>query len=277
MLKTIHIRIITLLLSFCAANPALAQQYMIYSEQCAAGNGEAQRQFRQAQDHRFGRGVSLNIEFAKSRYNEALLNGSARALVDLGTMAEDMLGLYPNNQEYKQEALKYYTEAAAQGCPEGTYKLYLWDSLESLQNPELSHDFPHPGLLQAAEGGAMAAMHDLGNQYLRHGNTEQGEKWLKQALELGWGDAALPYSRLLFERNQIREGMEALLSGARLGSIQCLKRLAWIYSRGRYKQVHDPAHAECLLKVADGIKASAPPDPIRHLDQICPPRQIMIY
>lgn len=254
--------------------PAQAEQYIVFSEQCRAGTSEAQNMFKQAQNHRFGRGVTLNIEFAVSRYTEAIIYGSSRALYDLGTLSEERIRWNPNDPTYKEKALNYFEQAAEEGCPEGLYKLYLWSEFDG---ENLSQEFPHPMLLKAAEEGAMIAMYDLGNQYLRNDQPEEGERWLKQAAELGFGDAAVPYSRILMDQGKTREGMEVLFAGAKAGSIEALRRLAWIYSRGRYKQMHDPAYAECLLNVAGKMLPEAPPDPVPHLDELCKPPRIMIY
>ena len=269
-----NILILSLLTLTLLPARAGAEQYVVFSEQCKAGSQEAQSMFRQAQNHRFGRGVSLNIEFAVSRYAEAIIHGSSRALYDLGTLSEERIRWNPNDPTYKEKALNYFQQAADEGCPEGLYKLYLWNEFDEAN---ISHDFPHPMLLKAAEDGAMIAMYDLGNQYLRNNQPEEGERWLKKAAELGFGDAAVPYSRILIERGQIREGMEVLFAGAKTGSTEALKRLAWIYSRGRHKQMHDPAYAECLLGVADKMLPEAPPEPVPNLDEICKPPRIMIY
>lgn len=254
--------------------PAWSGQYLMFSEQCKQGDHEAQNLFKQAQDYRFGRGVTMNMKFAVFRYAEAIIHGSSRALYDMGTISEEKLRWSPNSEGIKEEALSYFRQAADGGCPEGLYKLYLWDEY----NKEgLSQEFPSPLLLEAAEKGALIAMCDLGNQYLQHNQRDEGEKWFKKALDLGYGDAAIPYYRLLLERGNTREALNALFSGAKAGSLQALKRLAWIFSRGRYKQMQDFAYTDCLLGVANKILPEAPPEPIPDLDKLCPPPRIMGY
>lgn len=242
-------------------------QYIVFSEQCKKGNGEAQRFFKQAQNYRFGRGVTLNIDFAKSRYSEALMNGSTRALYDLGTLKESELRWDQNNQKLKEEAINHFRQAANAGCPEGIYKLYLWDDHQK----NINLDFPNSRLVEAAEGGAMVAMAELGSQYIRKNQIDEGVKWLKKAIDLGYGAAATGYSRIMFEQGRISEAMDALFSGARAGSLISLQRLAWIYSRGLHSQVHDPVYAECLNGVATKIISHNPPEPIPNLDQLCSP------
>ncbi len=251
-----------------------AQQYMIYSEQCAAGNAKAQEDFKQAQNYRFGIDTSLNFDSAKLKYDEAAANGSVRAYVDLGTMSEELYAAHPDHESYKQEALNYYQKAAGQGCPEALYRLYLWEKQEQSYTKENAlSDI----LLNAANGGAPSAMYELGKYYLGCGNTDPAMSWLKRALNSDCGDAALPYSRHLFKMGSNKEALRALFQGAEAGSLPCLERLAWIYSRGRYNQVHDPAYAECLAEMAKGINRKAPPFPLSDLNKICPPPRLMSY
>ena len=272
-LKTLIATFALLFAATLSPGPAWSGQYLMFSEQCKQGDHEAKNLFKQAQDYRFGRGVTLNMEFAISRYAEAIIHGSSR-LYDMGTISEEKLRWDPNNEGIKEEALSYFRQAADGGCPEGLYKLYLWDEYGK---EGLSREFPPPLLLEAAEKGALIAMYDLGNQYLQHNQREEGEKWLKKALEIGYGDAAIPYSRILLDRGNTRGAMGALFSGAKAGSSQALKRLAWIFSRGTYKQMNDPVYADCLLGVANKILPEAPPEPVTELDKLCPPPRIMEY
>lgn len=246
-----------------------AKQYLIFSEQCSTGNSEAQKFFEEAQGYHFGRGASLNLELAKSKYSEAVANGSTRALYALATLKEERLQWAPNKQVLEEEILISYQEASEKGCPEATYRLYLWKGY----NGNVSQDFPNPRLLEAAEGGAMIAMADLGIQYIQQNQVDEGLNWLKKAIDLGYGDASVAYSRSMFKQGRINEAMDALFSGAKSGSLPALKRLAWIYSRGLNRQVHDPDYSECLLRIMHKIMPESPPEPIPDLDQICPPNR----
>ncbi len=293
---------------FMLIMPSLAgaEQYLIFSEQCKAGDEEAQKLFKQAQDKRFGRGMIVNLEEAIKLYNQAAEKGSIRALYDLGTLYEQrpVEGVDANGQE--KAVLEYYTQASAAGCPEGTYKLHLWaehqaENLKqnatgqnatvpssSVPNPPApnisgpnisgqSPSNPDKFLVEAANGGALVAMFELGRQLVRLGNLQEGTAWLQRALGLGYGDAADTLSRMQLEQKNMREGIRLLRQGASLGSIACLHRLSWIYSRGQYNQMRDPEYAKCFTEILKTINHEAPPELVPDFDELCPPRRVFTY
>ena len=293
---------------FMLIMPSLAgaEQYLIFSEQCKAGDEEAQKLFKQAQDKRFGRGMIVNLEEAIKLYNQAAEKGSIRALYDLGTLYEQrpVEGVDANGQE--KAVLEYYTQASAAGCPEGTYKLHLWaehqaENLKqnatgqnatvpssSVPNPPApnisgpnisgqSPSNPDKFLVEAANGGALVAMFELGRQLVRLGNLQEGTAWLQRALDLGYGDAADTLSRMQLEQKNMREGIRLLRQGASLGSIACLHRLSWIYSRGQYNQMRDPEYAKCFTEILKTINHEAPPELVPDFDELCPPRRVFTY
>ena len=308
---------------FMLIMPSLAgaEQYLIFSEQCKAGDEEAQKLFKQAQDKRFGRGMIVNLEEAIKLYNQAAEKGSIRALYDLGTLYEQrpVEGVDANGQE--KAVLEYYTQASAAGCPEGTYKLHLWaehqaenlkqnatgqnamgqnatgqnamgqnatvpsSSVPSSPAPNISGpnisgqspSNPDKFLVEAANGGALVAMFELGRQLVRLGNLQEGTAWLQRALDLGYGDAADTLSRMQLEQKNMREGIRLLRQGASLGSIACLHRLSWIYSRGQYNQMRDPEYAKCFTEILKTINHEAPPELVPDFDELCPPRRVFTY
>ena len=299
---------------FMLSMPCLvsAEQYLVFSEQCPAGDEEAQKLFKQAQDKRFGRGMIVDLEEALKLYNQAAKKGSVRALYDLGTLYElrPAEGLDAEGQE--KVILDYYAQAATAGCPEGTYKLYLWAEHQSenlkqnviaqnstaqsstaqsstAQNSTGQNFYgqnstagqtpskPDELLFEAASGGALVAMFELGRKLVRLGELEKGTIWLQRALSLGYGDAADALSRMQFEQKNMREGISLLRQGARLGSIACLHRLAWIYSRGQFNQMRDPEYATCFTKIIQSINHEAPPELLPDFDELCPPRRVFTY
>ncbi len=328
---------------FMLIMPSLAgaEQYLIFSEQCKAGDEEAQKLFKQAQDKRFGRGMIVNLEEAIKLYNQAAEKGSIRALYDLGTLYEQrpVEGVDANGQE--KAVLEYYTQASAAGCPEGTYKLHLWAEHQAenlkqnatgenatgqnatgqnatgqnatgqnatgqnamgqnamgqnatvpsssvpnspapnISGPNISGQSPsNPDkfLVEAANGGALVAMFELGRQLVRLGNLQEGTAWLQRALDLGYGDAADTLSRMQLEQKNMREGIRLLRQGASLGSIACLHRLSWIYSRGQYNQMRDPEYAKCFTEILKTINHEAPPELVPDFDELCPPRRVFTY
>ena len=303
MIKLINFVILAL---FMLIMPGLAgaEQYLIFSEQCEAGNEEAQKLFKQAQDKRFGRGMTVNLEEAVKLYNQAAEKGSIRALYDLGTLYEQrpVEGLDAKGQE--KAVLEYYTQASAAGCPEGTYKLHLWADHQDRQAENLKQNStsqnstsqnstsqnstdpnisgqslsnPDKFLVEAANGGALVAMFELGRQLVRLGNLQEGSAWLQRALDLGYGDAADTLSRMQLEQKNMREGIRLLRQGASLGSIACLHRLSWIYSRGQYKQMRDPEYAKCFTEILKTINHEAPPELLPDFDERCPPRRVFTY
>ena len=329
-----------------------AEQYIIFSQQCAAGNEEAVKLFKEAQDKRFGRGMTVDLEEGIKLYNQAAEKGSIRALYDLGTLYEQRPIKDLNAQEQEKVILDYYTRAAAAGCPEGTYKLHLWaerqatgkatdqatgqaanhaanqadnsgqgsstslGALANFQDKQLpgnqggnqgnqatdqatgqatgqaanqaanqagNHGGNHGGnqagnlLVEAANKGALVAMFELGREFIRKGETKEGAAWMLRALDLGYGDAAEPLSRMAFEQKNMREGVALLRQGASLGSIACLRRLAWIYSRGQYNQMRDPEYAQCFTKIIESINPDAPPEVVPDFDELCPARRVFTY
>lgn len=275
---------------------AEAEQYLIFSEQCPAGDEEAQKLFKQAQDKRFGRGMVADLEEAFKLYNQAAEKGSVRALYDLGTLYEQRPGKSLNAEDQEKVILEYYIQAAAAGCPEAKYKLYSWGEYQaenskqniftqnaSRQNATTQKIYEqlHLGfdkfLLEAANEGALVAMFELGRKFIQQGEREKAAAWLQRALDLGYGSAAEPLSRMQFEQKNMREGIGLLRQGARLGSIACLHRLAWIYSRGQYNQMRDPEYAQCFTKIITSINPDAPPELVPDLDELCPPRRVFTY
>ncbi len=269
-----------------------AEQYSVFSEACPAGDEEAQKLFKEAQDNRFGRGVTVNLERAVTLYNEAAEKGSIRALFDLGTLYEQRPSKNLDAEDQEKIILDFYTRAANAGCPEAMHKLYLWVAHHPnhspkqnlpLQNASLEgskeswKESSNKLLQQAANAGSMEAMYELGREYLNNGNVEKGTAWLQRALDLGYGDAAEPLSRLWFEQKEMRKAIGALREGARLGSIRSLHRLSWIYSRGQYNQMRDAEYAKCFSAIIDSINPDAPPELISNLDELCPPRRVFKY
>lgn len=253
---------------------AIAQQYPVLSEQCASGDKEAQKLFEEAQEYRFGRDKAVNIFKAQELYLQAAKRGSIRALFDLGTLHEHTTMPEMDEEKQKHQALEYYTLAANAGCPEASYKIY-----EIQSQYALAHNQPIPSQLleEAADKGAMIAMFELAEIRANENNTAEAKKLYNQALELGFGDAAVPLSRILFAEHDMPAAIAALRKGAKAGSIACLSRLSWIYSRGQHNQVQDAEYAACFSEVATGIDQDAPPLPIDDLDVRCPPKRASIY
>ena len=270
---------------------AEAEQYLVFSEQCPAGDEEAQKLFKQAQDKRFGRGMVADLEEALKLYNQAAEKGSVRALYDLGTLYEQRPGKGLDAEGQEKVILEYYTQAAAAGCPEAKYKLYSWGEYQAenskksifTQNATAQNISGqlHLGfdkfLLEAANEGALVAMFELGRKFIQQGEQEKAAAWLQRALDLGYGSAAEPLSRMQFDQKNMREGIGLLRQGAKLGSIACLHRLAWIYSRGQYNQMRDPEYAQCFTKIITGINPDAPPELVPDFDELCPPRRVFTY
>ena len=88
-------------------------------------------------------------------------------------------------------------------------------------------------------------------------------------MAMGNGDAGKPLARSYLGWDDDRM-YAALRAGAKLGSMDCLSRLAVYYLGGAYGQKKNKELHDCVKKVEESINWFYAPKPVENFDELCP-------
>jgi TPR repeat protein len=162
----------------------------------AAQQGHADAQFRLGVMYKDGTGVFRNsaegarlMEMAAGQYRTAAEQGDARAMYQLGRMADANWQGHVAAEWYKWAA-EQYRKAAEQGNAEAQYQLgYMYSRGEGVGRDEVE---AFSWYKMAAANGHMEAQYILGDEGARHGvikDKTERLKWFKLAAEQGHSQA----------------------------------------------------------------------------------------
>lgn len=247
---------------------------MYIAAQTPTGGLEAETLFQQAVDCHMGRnGMSSDVKSAQKLYAKALMKGSPKAALNLGYLYKTDANLHPDRDTRHKYMLALFLRAAQLGCPDGLYCLY--EALERGQGLPKDQFKANRLLKKAALNGSVMAMARLGAKYIIAGNAKEGVFWLNKALAEGNGDAA--YDLAIYEKTKNRDIVAMigfLRQGSKLGSVKCIRTLAFIYELGQFGQEPAPKYAEELFALQSSIDPIHPPAEIPNFERRFPPRKI---
>lgn len=255
----------------------MAEQTQRSSPGCTKGGKEAQELFQQALNYHHGlNGMSYDVEKAIKFYEESLALGNPKAAINLGTLYRTAFATHQESRatrlEYMNALYKYATEL---GCPDGYYFLALssyegWGVKQSKRDGDA---YIQKGL----EAGSLPCMASHGLSLKESGNREEAKKWLRKAVDGGFGLAAHHLFITFWVEKNYPAMIDALRIGAKLGDSNCLYSLFNIYGKGADGQPQDKEYARCFWKLYKSINDEAPPPLFENFDELCPPREVIPY
>lgn len=205
----------------------------------------------------------------------AIPKGSAQAAIALGEMYRyDFIKKHPKKVCAKQ-MVAMYTLATELGCTDGY--AFLAEAYDKGMGMKKNQEKALQLAKQAADANSPKGVEVYGRLLAEYKNdVDSGRIWLKQAIELGNGDAGMPLADTYARQRNIDGIILSLRAGAAQGSKKCLQVLTAIFADGRYGQNRDADHASCYRKLEKSIDEYETPRPIANLEKLCPMKKFLM-
>ena len=271
------------------ATAAHAKQGRYVSAECPRGGEAAKAITEQAIDFERGRkGIRADISRAEELFEKALRQGDAAAALNLGLIYRANYSPRPDARARQRFSVAMYRQAIDMGCPEGYQNLA--DAYENGWGVVRDSEKALEMWRTAADKGGLDAMAGYGDYLVSlaapiRGNVLQeerrrlraeGKALMEESLRRGNGHAAGPLSRYYDVYEDDTEAMiRVLREGSRLGSMDALYSLYFIYRGGLSGQPKDEAYADRIYRVRASIDEDVYPRPIPDFDRLVPPRKVL--
>jgi TPR repeat protein len=267
-------KILCILIFFMLFFPRLARAnnfgQAIVMSQCPQGGAEAEEIYQEARMYWLGQeGYRKNVEKAEELFEKAMFMGNSKAPLGIGGIyLWDYRGVY-DAEKRLAFVIRMYNEGIKMGCAEG--HVLLAECYFNGWGVPVDEKKALEQLRHAVKKESPKGMEAYGDYLVRRTNRmEEGRELLRRSLLLSNGDAGYPLSNSYLRDDDDDRMYAALRSGSRLGSMRCLRRLAYCYLQGIYGQRENKELSECVEKVRSEINWFYAPKPIEDFDKICP-------